>query len=240
MKPVGYYVQRHSGLFPAPYPQNHSKLERICQIFHLLGIFVAKCLQDGRLVDIPLSRSFFKLMCTPPKLEVAVDVLHLEQSHEEGPTNEDDVKVDSNIDNQLHSSQELSDKEVAFQEMLFESSSDKIMSAAMAMDDVCASTAGDPEKGTAEMESLDATNCDTESYTSYELPWYAGILDNQDFETVYPHHAKLHRHLTQLVNEHNKIRGNTSLTELEKQKAEEELYLKMEGTDTPVKLEDLG
>ena len=240
MKPVGYYVQRQSGLFPAPYPQNHSKLERICQVFQLLGIFVAKCLQDGRLVDIPLSRPFFKLLCTPPKLEVTIGVHHLEQSHEEGPTNEDDVKVDSNIDNQSHSSQELSDKEVAFQEMLLESSSDKIMSAAMAMDDVCASTAGDPEKGTVEMESLDATNCDTEAYTSYELPWYAGILDNQDFEIVYPHYAKLHCHLTQLVNEHNKICENTSLTEFEKQKAEEELYLQMEGTDTPVKLEDLG
>ena len=164
----------------------------------------------------------------------------LEQSHEEGPTNEDDVKVDSNIDNQSHSSQELSDKEVAFQEMLLESSSDKIMSAAMAMDDVCASTAGDPEKGTAEMESHDATNCDTEAYTLYELPWYAGILDNQDFETIYPHHAKLHHHLTHLAHEYNKIRENTSLTELEKQKAEEELHLQMKGTDAPVKLEDLG
>ena len=237
---MGYYVQRHSGLFPAPYPQNHSKLERICQIFHMLGIFLAKCLQDGRLVDIPLSRPFFKLMCTPPKLEENADVLHLEQSHEEGPTNEDDLKVDSNIDNQSHSSQELSDKEVAFQEMLLETSSDKIMSAAMAMDDVCASTAGDPEKGTAEMESHEPTSCVTEGYSSYELPWYAGILDNQDFKNVYPHHAKLHHHLAQLINERNKIHENTSLTELEKLKGEEELLLQMEGTNTPVKLEELG
>lgn len=179
-------------------------------------------------------------MCTLPKLEVNVDVLHLEHSHEEGPTNEDDVKVDSNIDNQSHSSQELSDKEVAFQEMLLETSSDKIMSAAMAMDDVCASTAGDPEKGTAEMESHEPTSYVTEGYTSYKLPWYARILDIQDFETIYPHHAKLHRHLTHLINERNKIRENTSLTELEKFKGEEELLLQMEGSDTPVKLEDLG
>lgn len=179
-------------------------------------------------------------MCTPPKLEVNVDVLHLEQSHEEGPTNEDDVKVDSNIDNQSHSSLELSNKEVAFQEMLLENSSDKIMSAAMAMDDVCASTAGDPEKGTAEMESHEPTNCVTEGYTLYELPWYAGILDSQDFETVYPHHAKLHHHLAKLVSERKKIRENTTLTELEKLKGEGELTLQMEGTDTPVKVEDLG
>lgn len=178
-------------------------------------------------------------MCTLPKIKAAVDVHHLEQSHEEGPTNEDDVKVDSNIDNQSHSSQELSDKEVAFQEMLLESSSDKIMSAAMAMDDVCASTAGDPEKGAAEMETHEPTNCDTEHYTSYELPWYTGILDSQDFETIYPFHAKLHHHLNKLVDERNKIHENTSLTDLEKLKAEEELLIQMEGTDTPVKLEDL-
>lgn len=179
-------------------------------------------------------------MCTPPKQEAPVDVLHLEQPHEEGPPNEDDVKVDSNIDNQSHSNQELSDKEVAFQEMLLESCSDKIMSAAMAMDDVCAATAGDPEKGTAEMESHDPTNCITEDYLSYKLPWYAGILGSQDFETIYPHHAKLHHQLTQLINEHKKIRENSSLTELEKLKLEKELHLKMEGTDEPVKLEDLG
>lgn len=31
----------------------------------LLGMFVAKCVQDGRRVDLPLSAPFFKLMCTP-------------------------------------------------------------------------------------------------------------------------------------------------------------------------------
>ena len=31
----------------------------------LLGMFVAKCIQDGRRVDLPLSAPFFKLLCTP-------------------------------------------------------------------------------------------------------------------------------------------------------------------------------
>lgn len=30
-----------------------------------MGMFVAKCIQDGRRVDLPLSLPFFKLMCTP-------------------------------------------------------------------------------------------------------------------------------------------------------------------------------
>jgi len=238
MKPVGYYVQRSSGLFPAPYPQDHSKLERICQLFQLLGMFLAKCLQDGRLVDIPLSKSFFKLMCVSRTTETD-DVYQTEQSLEEGPTNEDDVKVDSNIDNQSQADQELTDKEVAFQEMLLESSSDKIMTAAMAMDDVCASTAGDPEKGVAEMESHEPVQGSTMGYSSYELPWYRGILDKQDFESVYPQHVKFHHQLLQLTHERNEIRQNPQLTDIEKSKAEGELLLQVEGSDTPVKLEDL-
>ena len=238
MKPVGYYVQRSSGLFPAPYPQDHSKLERICQLFQLLGMFLAKCLQDGRLVDIPLSRSFFKFMCVSHATETD-DVYQIEQSIEEGPTNEDDVRVDSNIDNQSRSDQELTDKEVAFQEMLLDSSSDKIMTAAMAMDDVCASTAGDPEKGVAEIESCEPVQSSTVGYSSYELPWYRGILDTQDFETLYPQHVKFHHQLLQLTHERNKIHENSQLTDIEKSKAEGELLLQVEGSDTPVRLEDL-
>ncbi|XP_043929755.1 E3 ubiquitin-protein ligase HECTD1 isoform X1 [Protopterus annectens] len=63
LKPPGYYVQRSCGLFTAPYPQDSDELERVTKLFHFLGIFLAKCIQDNRLVDIPLSKPFFKLMC---------------------------------------------------------------------------------------------------------------------------------------------------------------------------------
>lgn len=33
------------------------------ELFRFLGCLLAKALQDGRLVDIPLSRPFVKLMC---------------------------------------------------------------------------------------------------------------------------------------------------------------------------------
>ncbi|XP_012942946.1 E3 ubiquitin-protein ligase HECTD1 isoform X2 [Aplysia californica] len=62
-KPPGYYVQRSAGLFPAPFPQDSLELERLEKIFHFMGILLAKCLQDGRLIDMPLSRPFLKLMC---------------------------------------------------------------------------------------------------------------------------------------------------------------------------------
>lgn len=63
MRPAGYYVQRSCGLFPAPLPQEGEAIDRAEKVFHFLGIFFAKCIQDNRLVDIPLSRPFLKLLC---------------------------------------------------------------------------------------------------------------------------------------------------------------------------------
>ena len=36
---------------------------KVTELFRFLGCLLAKALQDGRLVDIPLSRPFLKLMC---------------------------------------------------------------------------------------------------------------------------------------------------------------------------------
>lgn len=62
-KPPGYYVCRPSGLFPAPLPQDSEICERVSKYFWFLGVFLAKVLQDGRLVDLPLSNSFLELLC---------------------------------------------------------------------------------------------------------------------------------------------------------------------------------
>lgn len=61
IKEPGFYVQRESGLFPAPYPP--SQAVQVAEYFRFLGCLLAKALQDGRLVDIPLSQPFLKLMC---------------------------------------------------------------------------------------------------------------------------------------------------------------------------------
>ncbi|XP_069119002.1 LOW QUALITY PROTEIN: E3 ubiquitin-protein ligase HECTD1-like [Argopecten irradians] len=63
VKPPGYYIQRIGGLFPAPLPQDSADIPRVEKLFHFLGTLLAKCIQDKRLIDLPLSRSFFKLMC---------------------------------------------------------------------------------------------------------------------------------------------------------------------------------
>ena len=62
-KPPGYYIQRAGGLFPAPYPQDGDHIEKVEAIFRFLGTLLAKSLQDNRLIDLPLSRPFLKLLC---------------------------------------------------------------------------------------------------------------------------------------------------------------------------------
>ncbi|XP_064604069.1 LOW QUALITY PROTEIN: E3 ubiquitin-protein ligase HECTD1-like [Liolophura sinensis] len=63
MKAPGYYVQRAGGLFPAPLPQDSADMERVERLFSFMGTLLAKCIQDSRLIDMPLSRPFLKLMC---------------------------------------------------------------------------------------------------------------------------------------------------------------------------------
>ncbi|KAL0831252.1 hypothetical protein ABMA28_002100 [Loxostege sticticalis] len=62
-KPPGYYVTRVGGLFPAPLPQDSAICDKVCKYFWFLGVFLAKVLQDGRLVDLPLSEPFLRIMC---------------------------------------------------------------------------------------------------------------------------------------------------------------------------------
>jgi E3 ubiquitin-protein ligase TRIP12 len=54
---------RH-GLFPAPLAPDAPAAEvaRVCDLFALLGRAAAKAIQDGRLLDVPLSGAFYKAM----------------------------------------------------------------------------------------------------------------------------------------------------------------------------------
>ncbi|XP_057966486.1 E3 ubiquitin-protein ligase UPL3 [Malania oleifera] len=60
-------VQAPLGLFPRPWPPNAdgsdgSQLFKVIEYFRLLGRVMAKALQDGRLLDLPLSTAFYKLV----------------------------------------------------------------------------------------------------------------------------------------------------------------------------------
>ena len=60
-------VQAPLGLFPQPWPPNAdtsdgSKFSKVIKYFRLLGRVISKALQDGRLLDLPLSTTLYKLV----------------------------------------------------------------------------------------------------------------------------------------------------------------------------------
>ncbi|TVU13329.1 hypothetical protein EJB05_40379 [Eragrostis curvula] len=60
-------VQAPLGLFPKPWPPSAiasegSKFFKVVEHFRLVGRVMAKALQDGRLLDLPLSTAFYKLL----------------------------------------------------------------------------------------------------------------------------------------------------------------------------------
>ncbi|KAI1717567.1 HECT-domain (ubiquitin-transferase) domain-containing protein [Ditylenchus destructor] len=81
-KPPGFYVRRAGGLFPAFLPQGSDTEEckMVSGLFTIFGVFLAKVLQDNRLVDIPLSPAFLRLILSPQVSKCADD------SVLEGPT----------------------------------------------------------------------------------------------------------------------------------------------------------
>ncbi|PKI52859.1 hypothetical protein CRG98_026690 [Punica granatum] len=63
----GNIVLAPLGLFPRPWPPNSdasdgSKFSKVIEYFRLIGRVMAKALQDGRLLDLPLSTAFYKIV----------------------------------------------------------------------------------------------------------------------------------------------------------------------------------
>ncbi|AQK67615.1 Putative hect E3 ubiquitin ligase [Zea mays] len=62
-----YLIQAPLGLFPRPWPpkvdtSEGSRFFKVLEYFRLIGQVIAKVLQDGRLLDLPLSTAFYKLI----------------------------------------------------------------------------------------------------------------------------------------------------------------------------------
>ncbi|KAK9885691.1 hypothetical protein WA026_012456 [Henosepilachna vigintioctopunctata] len=104
VKPPGYYVRRTSGLFPAPLAQNSELCENAVKHFWFLGVFLAKVLQDNRLVDLPLSRSFLKLMCHGEILNAVNERIGFAGSRK---ATEDDIMTSSLISEESEKELEL-------------------------------------------------------------------------------------------------------------------------------------
>lgn len=65
------HVFNPNGLFPAPL---QARDEKVIELFEFMGTFVAKALLDGRLLDLPLARPFYKVLL---RQELTIDDLFL-------------------------------------------------------------------------------------------------------------------------------------------------------------------
>jgi E3 ubiquitin-protein ligase TRIP12 len=65
------HVFNPNGLFPAPL---QTRDEKVLELFEFLGTFIGKAILDGRLLDLPLARPFYKVIL---KQELTIDDLFL-------------------------------------------------------------------------------------------------------------------------------------------------------------------
>uniref|UniRef100_K1RA79 E3 ubiquitin-protein ligase n=1 Tax=Magallana gigas TaxID=29159 RepID=K1RA79_MAGGI len=189
VKPPGYYIQRSGGLFPAPLPQDHSEVSRVERLFFFFGTLLAKCLQDKRLIDMPLSRPFLKLMCMG---EVGH---HITQQYTES----------------LHRS-------VTSSESYYSDHCDLMTSSIEDKELIL-----DPPK----LRQLEGVS------------WFAGILTEEDFDTVDPYRSNFLKQLRELVSRKQRILKDRSLSQDQKNIRLQRLALhgqKFEGC----RIEDLG
>ena len=87
-------------------PQDNPCIERVEKLFELMGTFFAKCIQDSRLVDMPLSRPFLKLMCCGDVVDNVVtsyreSLSHHDTSLTDTPSPDDDLTPTEETEKEL-------------------------------------------------------------------------------------------------------------------------------------------
>lgn len=255
LKPPGYYIQRSSGLFPAPIPLYSVQLERVCLLFELLGMFLAKCVQDGRRVDIPLSLPFFKLMCTAShKLK-----MEKETESDEFPKQQMETLESKKSMNQ-HASQQRQKKDNRAN--IGGSGGDDDSGASAKELKLIAETNQNDKEASKDTSKEDAVATEVPFFTSPSSPtsppsissvcfssstslsstneaqsWFSGILTREDMTVVDTHRGQFLQGLYDLVCRRDGILNNDSLTEEQKQLKISELTLDQEAGG--VKVEDL-
>lgn len=231
VRPRGYYVQQPGGLFPAPLPQDIPDTERVVSLFSLLGIFLAKCLQDNRLVDIPLSLPFLRLLCSGGSVskdqlgltsfDTCPSTINLGESicsqgwggGSSDITNELDqpsLEENQNAINKLDSHFSKEDELIKDEELLKEEESE-LKKTKESVEDV--------------------------SVPVPEPCWFTGLIDNE-LSNIDPLRAKFLDSLKEVVNRRSEILKDDTLSNSEKKAKVQNLKLKTNGIECH--LEDLG
>ena len=256
MKPPGYYIQRSSGLFPVPISPESPGLEQVCQLFSLLGLFLAKCIQDGRRVDIPLAPGFFKLMCLTgvgenrrtsrgrsssiDSTESLDDTEGTRQSFDPHPQDSNRVPAAKDKDEGTPArdgqGNAASDKE----QMIMEESGAEEISKDDCKEELPSTTSSLPEKARTAVRSETETTSSPSSPSTSHPPtpaWFSGVLNSQDLFEVDPYRGRFLRDLRATIERKDTIQADTTLTGEEKSKRVAALTLGNQ--DGGTKLDDL-
>ncbi|XP_048585863.1 E3 ubiquitin-protein ligase HECTD1-like isoform X2 [Nematostella vectensis] len=234
VRPRGYYVQRSSGLFPAPLPQDLPDTERVASFFNLLGIFLAKSLQDNRLVDIPLSIPFLKLMCSGGNAIMSRFTILPSGSGSSSRLRHHSMNLEdsicssnwrSSIDDNTNELDRpsLEDNQNTINKIDSYSKEQEIIKEDLKDDDEA---------------ELKTGSCEDVSALVLEPCWFAGLLD-EDMADVDPHRASFLDQLKDMVARRDAILNDDSLSTDEKKVKVQKLKFKT-STEVECSLEDLG
>ena len=214
---------------------------------------MAKCIQDGRRVDLPLSRPFFKLMCATPKHPTSDHVTQSSDSEEQpGSTHEEaesrsepdtNINEDENENSAVQSNQQRSSSSIGNGNGT--ASADRVRSVVGAglKEAELLVTAAQAEiskdGGSKDVVTLEEISSAPRSSSS-AVPWFTSILDNEDFAEVNPFRAKFLHQLDDLVRQRDLIMEDSSLEAGERERRFAAITLPGEQENLPgVKIEDL-
>ena len=234
----GQYIRRAGGLFPAPLPQDSEETERVCKLFYFLGIFLAKSLQDNRLVDLPLSRSFLKLLCNGGGDNSVVPTLptvhtHGHSSHVSLAEGLDDP---CSLDEERESMRSLTTNELDRYKKCEENEENDINKLECELSKGSLIVEELPKNDSKQSEEVEMEKT-FETYGT--LCWFTGLLDEDDLVATNPHQGTFVRQLSELAETKKEIMKDCSLNKEEKkEKLQSILFTTSNGMTCRV--EDLG
>ena len=228
-------------------------------------MFIAKCIQDGRRVDLPLSRPFFKLLCTPSAGSSASSDSPVsataasgpesgqERSDSNSPCNDSPCSSTSTEDNSENSNhtnnpEEQADSSAHSNQRTRPQTPHPINSGSGIWPD----GAGLKEAEVLLSDEIPKDrSCKNDVLTLQELgenevvsltvgPWFAGILDQTDLMEINPYQGKFLKQLKKVVAQKEVIERDDSLSVREKEQLLKEVTLPGEQENIPgTKLENL-
>lgn len=229
-----------------------------------MGLFVAKCIQDGRRVDLPLSQAFFKLMCTPWERGVARSV-GTPNDEEDGSERDQVTPASLTALRRMNSSENLNeDERVQSRNSVspgfggVDRQSELLILESGGVEPSNEATSRESHQGEAGAKGadlgLDAIEiskdgcCKDDQVTleqvegggAEEKSWFEDIFDLSDLKEVNPYPGKFLHQLEQLVQQRDAIYTRESLSDSEKEEQVNSLTLPASEENIPgAHLEDL-